>query len=147
MSVLITEIGGAGRWQQASITFPFVKSFFGGDPQDVDHVKLYKIGQNGQTLSTHDQHALYKPNSSNWAFELPDVEGVPYPGIDNRPIAIFRQWDGGGYGYELLMPSDIAYPAVAQLLQERNKEPGLRRAIVEVTELAGAWPGGPLSQH
>lgn len=144
MSILITEIGGAGRWQQASITFPFVKSFFGGEPQDVTAVVLHKIDANGQVAKSHNQHAMYKPNSSNWAFELPDLEGVAYPGTENRPIAIFRQWIGGGYGYELLMPDDAPYPQVAQLLQERNNEPGLRRAIVDERDLLGAWPTSPL---
>lgn len=144
--VFITEIGGAGRWQQASVTFKFVHAFFGGAPQNVTSVLLKNYNSAGSLTSSQSQVAIYKPASFNWAFELPGFEGVAYPGKATRPIGVFRRMATGGFAYEVLMPKDTPYGPVAALLAAKNKEQKgrLRRAVMTVPDLAGAWPNSTI---
>lgn len=137
MNVLISEVAGRGRWTQFNLKLGWVQPFFGKPAPAMTLVHLCELNNAGIATGTYSQPAIYKPNSSNWAFEIPGAHGLKYPGKANRPILIVAQRPQGPYSFELIMPTDSRYSAVAAFLASNRQTPKnhLSRAIVQRTAL------------
>ncbi|MGQ2904691.1 MAG: hypothetical protein ACT6RL_08255 [Neoaquamicrobium sediminum] len=132
MSVLISEVAGAGRWSQFNLKLDWVPIMFGGAASTVSQITLCSLDANGNVTDTYNQNAMYKPNSKNWAFEIPGASDLAFPGKQNRPILVVSQAINNHYPFELLMPNDTRYNSVAAFLaaNRQTKAHHLARCIV-----------------
>ncbi|MGO8798857.1 MAG: hypothetical protein ACLQJL_07195 [Roseiarcus sp.] len=86
---LIAEVGGAGRWSQIAFTFNVVRDYFETQPDSPYEICLRHVLSSGALQAAENESAIYKPNSSNWCFELGAARDRAYPGIASRPIVVF----------------------------------------------------------
>jgi hypothetical protein len=137
MNILISEVAGQGRWTQFNLKLGWVQPFFGSPAPVMTQVHLCELSGSGAITSAHSLPAIYKPNSSNWAFEIPGAHGLKYPGKLHRPILVIAQRASGTYPFELLMPGDGRYAGVSRFLAANRQTPKrhLARAIVPRTAL------------
>lgn len=145
MSVLISEVAGAGRWSQFNLKLNWVPAFFGQAAENIDTVQLCSLNGAGQVTYQYTQHAMYKPASSNWAFEIPGAAELAFPGKNNRPILVLSQRPDGQIPFELVMPGDAPYAAVSAFLAANRQTPAshLARCIVDDATL----PVGKFGLH
>jgi hypothetical protein len=140
LDVLISEVAGPGRWCQFNLKLGWVPVFF-GTPLDAPYtVPLTQVDAGGNVTAHCNTQAIYKPNSSNWGFEIPGASDLTFPGILNRPIIIIAQTLAGHFPFELVMPGEAPYAAVSAFLQAERQTtaPELARCIVN----RGAIPAG-----
>ncbi|MBO6900647.1 MAG: hypothetical protein JJ864_04805 [Rhizobiaceae bacterium] len=133
MNVLISEVAGPARWGQFNLKLAWVPTFFGASLGAVHSIHLAQIDANGNFLANHHMPEIYKPNSSNWAFEIPGASALTFPGKHKRPILILSQTAAGYYPFELVMPSETPYNAVAAFLAANRQTPlrEMARCIVD----------------
>jgi hypothetical protein len=143
---LIAQVGGAGRWSQIAFTFDVVRNYFGTAPDRPYAIRLWHVLANGNLQGVETPPCIFKPNSSNWCFELGAATNMAYPGRGTRPIAVFLKKPNGDFLYRLLMPGDADYDAISKYLQiNSNARPGrLQRLILSSDNLKVAWPNSPL---
>lgn len=132
MNVLISEVAGPGRWSQFNLRLDWIPTFFGASADQAKTVPLCTLDAHGNILSQCTQTAMYKPNSRNWAFEIPGASELDYPGKAHRPILVIAQSNLGYYPFELVMPTENPYIAVASFLVANRQTPAnhLARCIV-----------------
>ena len=136
MDVLISEVAGEGRWSQFNLKLDWVKMFFGSPPEELNMVSLCSLNSNGNIGSKYDQRAIFKQNSRNWAFEIPDANELDYPGIQERPILALSQRLDNLFSFELLMPADQAYESVSDFLKKNRSTPERELSRVITTRQA-----------
>ncbi|WP_434723663.1 hypothetical protein [Mesorhizobium sp. RIZ17] len=144
MDVLISEVAGRGRWTQFNLKLTWVQPFFGSPPAAMTLVRLCELNAAGVSVQNYNQPAVFKPNSRNWAFEIPGAHGLKYPvNKQTRPLLVIAQRPGGRSSFELLMPNDGRYPAVAAFLAAHRQTPlvHLSRTIVPRASLGAGRLG------
>ena len=143
MSVLISEVAGAGRWSQFNLKLDWVPIMFGGAASAVSQIALCSLDAKGNVTAAYNQNAMYKPNSRNWAFEIPGASDLAFPGKQNRPILVVSQGGGNQYPFELIMPNDTRYNAVVAFLtaHRQTKTHHLARCIVPRASLPAGLLG------
>lgn len=143
---LIAQVGGAGRWSQIAFTFDVVRDYFGTAPDKPYAIRLWRVSSKGSLQGVEKPPCIYKPNSSNWCFELGAATNIAYPGKQTRPVSVFLRKANGDFLYRLLMPGDVDYNLVSQYLVSKTPVPAgrLRRLILSASDLKSAWPDSPL---
>lgn len=132
MHVLISEVAGAGRWSQFNLKLDWVPQFFGQNAASTTTVQLCRLGSNGAVTEKLIQTSIYKPASKNWAFEIPGAADLTYPGKIQRPILVISQNSDGWFPFELVMPTEMPYQALADFLSQNRQTPArqLSRCMV-----------------
>jgi hypothetical protein len=143
--VLISEVGGAGRWGQFSATFDVVRAYFETEPEEPYEIRIRHVASDG-SLEAEERPAVIYKESRNWAFEIRAAQDLSYPGKSTRPIVVFLKSSGGVFFYRLLMPGDSKYKQIAGYLSKMYAGPSnrLRRRILSAAELKSIWPDSPL---
>ncbi len=153
-AVLVSEVGGEGRWKQFSATLEVAREYFGTEPDVHYDVCLRHVTPAG-VLQGNENPAWISKGSGNWSFELGAAGDLVYPDKATRPIVVFLRIGGGigtGSGsflYSLLMPGDPGYDTMSDLLATsfNGPEGRLRRVILSSNELKVAWPASSFWQH
>ena len=116
MNILLSEVAGAGRWSQFNLKLDWVTPFFNVPSDSPSTINLCELDKNGKIISTYATETISKPNSSNWAFEIPGASDLHYPSGDLRPIIAIGQLGGGNFSFDLIMPHEQRYDAVHKFL-------------------------------
>lgn len=143
--VLVAEIGGGDRWEQANFPLDIFRDYFELEPGVRRFVTLTPFSPAG-VVGNVERRPSVSVDSQNYRIELGGATG-PYPAVeDGRPIAVFVRTAEREFQYVLLRPSDQAYSAVRAWLSTNNRRPAreLRRAETTVAVLRQFWPGSPI---
>ncbi len=129
--ILVSQVAGQGRWSQFNLPLAMVTSFFGDEPEIVNEVSLRTRHSNGSYSHPEVAHAMYKPASSNWAFEIPGANGLPFDD-QNRPILAMADLSDGTYSYDLITSVEGRHADIQAHLLANRQTPGghLARMIV-----------------
>jgi len=141
--VLIAEIPRSGnRWKQANFRKADYEQFFGARVGVRRLVVFRHVGSDG-TLSPyeHDRPSV-EVASQNYRFELDAASGLPYPD-EGRPIGVFIRRATRTFWYHLLMPGDLEYDNVIDILDESANDTDVRRLRMSLAELRRRWPTSP----
>ncbi|MCG2612798.1 phospholipase D family protein [Terrimonas sp. NA20] len=139
--VLIAEISGPGRWEQANFDLNNFTNFFGATVGTSDYfIDLIYIHQDGSLDGIQSSQAVTVA-SSNYRFELSAAAGKPYPS-NGKPIGIFVKVALRQFVYTLYMPQDSGYSAIMAVLASRFAGGSSRnkRIRLSASELSVALP-------
>ena len=138
-NVLVSEIGGPGRWSQASFSKKIFDEFFGAG-----QIHLTHINADG-TVTSEIANPIVK-ESSNYCYELGAAANRNYPPLtDGRPIGVFLSLEEQQFQYQLVMPSDPDHAILDGLLAAHWKGSArlMRRVTIDLQTLLNAWPTAP----
>jgi hypothetical protein len=145
LEVLVAEIPKAGdRWSQANFDLANYEGFFGAKAGTQRRIALYHVEGDG-SLGGLESRPSVEVKSQNYRFELAAAKGRPYPD-DGPPIGAFVRLDTGIFIYELLLPGDGGYDALAKFLHAEwsGRADRMRRVRTTVDKLRSRWPDAPL---
>lgn len=131
--VLIAEIPRSGdRWNQANFGKSVFEDFFGATPGDNSQRILLKHITDTNVGETEVRPSI-SVKSNNYRFELDAAKHLDYPNT-GTPICIFVKVSVRQFLYTLIMPEDVDYNRVKEVLIRLNPNPGryMRREILKV---------------
>jgi hypothetical protein len=142
-NILIAEIPKAStRWNQANFDKQSFTDFFGAIPGDNRLRLLFRgLGQDRQLHDTEVRQSV-SVKSHNWRFELNLAKHIVYP-RHGRPTGIFVQVSSRMFLYMLILPNDLGYNQIQELLTERSNAT-IRREIYSVEEIKQCCEDLPL---
>ena len=145
-AVLVAEISGPGRWQQATFLLSICRSFFQAEPGTNQRVSLYHVTADG-SLGPEESPEVRTKRSQNYSIELGAVSGVPYP-TSGKPIGIFLRTGYRNSRYLILMPDHSDYEQVSTRLSEMYSGPSHqnKRVIITRERPSAIWPDCPFWQ-
>ena len=147
-TVLVAEIPRSdNRWNQANFDLDNYENFFGAREDAADRMIILRhVDADGTKAEYEAKRPPVTVKSRNFRFELAAARGLPYP-AEGRPIGVFIRMAGRTFFYRLLLPDDLEYEIVRDLLEERagpDHAPNrMRRERMTVDELRAAWPNSP----
>lgn len=142
--VLVAEIPRAGnRWAQANFDLENYEGFFGAQVGSQRRISLHHVDASGE-LGEVESRPSVEVASQNYRFELAAARGRDYPS-EGSPIGVFLRLGTGEFLYLLLLPGEVGYDEVDNLLTTRwlGRADRKRRVRCTVVELQAAWPDSP----
>jgi hypothetical protein len=139
--VLVAEIPKAGnRWAQANFDLENYEGFFGAKVGSQRRISLHHVDASGE-LGEVESRPSVEVASQNYRFELAAARGLDYPS-EGSPIGVFLSLGTGEFLYSLLLPGEVGYHEVDNLLTAKwhGRADRKRRVRCTVVELQAAWP-------
>jgi HKD family nuclease len=116
-NVLVAEIGGPARWQQANFPKVVFENFFGAEAGNNNYtISLRQITEEGNIQDIETRQAV-SVRSQNYRFELGASGGLQYPN-EGRPIAVFIRLGNQRFLYMLSMPNNVTHGELNNFLEE-----------------------------
>ncbi len=113
--VLIAEIPRAStRWNQANFDLATFRGFFELEPETFQRVVLLPVSPDGSVGDPEIRQSV-SVISQNYRIELGEASGLDYPD-EGRPIGVFLRIGTRRFRYRLMMPDQVDYLAVSNLL-------------------------------
>lgn len=122
MKILLSQVAGEGRWTQFNVPLSYVTDFFRVPGFQNAELTFGHNDAGGQPTETQSVSAIYKEASSNWAFEIPGAAGLDFD-AENRPILAVSDEHYPVFVFDLIMPTEARYEAIAVYLNNNRQTP------------------------
>lgn len=139
--MLLAEIPRAStRWHQANFDLDSFRQFFQLQPNSTQRVVLFPVQADG-AIGEPEVRPGVSVKSHNFRIELGQAAGLDYP-VQGRPIGLFHKIGTRRFRYRLLMPDDVHYAAVSQLMSKRwtGRSDRMKRIRLGLADFQGALP-------
>ena len=122
MTIMLSEIAGEGRWTQFNVPLDWVTEFFRLSELENAELSFANLSTENKLVNLADVHAIYKPNSSNWAFEIPGAAGIEFD-AENRPILAISDQQYPTFVFDLILSTESRYSVIADFLNQNRSTP------------------------
>ena len=146
---LVAHVPAAeNRWHQVGFNIDVIRRFFRIQPDSSQRVFLQECRPDNTLVEPElPRPCVYSQINKNHRIEIAARSGAQYP-TTGRPIALFRELQTRSFAYMLLMPGEVGYEGMSELLENRENVGrvfrGVRRVIATRADVHGVWPECPL---